>query len=74
MFPLVTLRLAWAEQRVTFRNESGKLCSIPASWTDAIPPDLVVVVSAGRSAFRLGDLIELARIVASLREEVSRAK
>jgi len=73
-FPLVTLRLAWAEQRVTFRDNSGKLCSIPANWTDVVPPDPVVVVSAGRSAFRLGDLVELARLVSTLRDEVSRAR
>ena len=73
-FPLVTLRLAWGEQRVTFRDKSGHLCSVPARWTDAIPPDPVVVISAGRAAFRLGDLSELARIVADIRKGLSHAK
>jgi hypothetical protein len=35
-----------------------------------IPPDPVVVISAGRSPFRLEDLLELARLVAALRQEV----
>ena len=50
-----------------YRDEAGHLATIPAAWTDVPAPDPVVAVSAGRLPFRLQDLIELARLVASLR-------
>ena len=46
------------------------MASIPASWTDVVAPDPVVVLSAGRSPFRLDDLLELTRLVAALEQEV----
>ena len=45
------------------------MVSIPAKWTDVVAPDPVVVLSAGRSPFRLGDLLELTRLVAALQQE-----
>ncbi len=64
-FVLVTCRRNWGEDRVYFHDESGRLVSLPAGWTNAVSPDPFVVVSAGRSAFRAQDLIELARLVRS---------
>jgi len=55
---------------VCFRDEGGHLVSIPVAWTDVIPLDPVVAVSAGRSPFRLEDLLELARLLAALEQEV----
>jgi Family of unknown function (DUF5372) len=46
------------------------LASLPASWTDAVAEDLFVAVAAGRSPFRTADLLELAGLVARLREDV----
>jgi hypothetical protein len=60
--------------RVTYRDQLGHLCSIPASWTDAVAPDPVVLVSAGRSAFRLADLVELARLITTIGAEVTRER
>ena len=65
----MTLRQNWGEDRVYYRDESGELVCIPARWTDAAGPDPVVAVSAGRSAFRLADLVALTRLVATFREE-----
>jgi hypothetical protein len=66
----VTVRCNWGEDRVYFHDEQGQLCCIPASWTDAVPPDPVVALSAGRCAFRVADLMELVRLVESLEAEV----
>jgi len=48
---------------VYFHDEAGQLKSLPTAWTDLFPPDPVVIVSAGRSAFRLQDLMTLAGII-----------
>jgi uncharacterized protein DUF5372 len=37
--------------------------SLPASWTDIIEVDPFVAMSAGRSLFRVTDLLELAKLV-----------
>ena len=65
----MTLRQNWGEDRAYYRDESGELACIPARWTDAVAPDPVVAVSAGRSAFRLEDLVALARFVATFAQE-----
>jgi hypothetical protein len=54
-----------------YHDPKGMLVSVPACWTDRIPADPVVTVSAGRSPFRLEDLLELARLVASREPEVT---
>ena len=68
----MTVRHNWGEDRVYYRDAEGSLASIPASWTDVMPPDPVVILSAGRSPFRLDDLLELARLAAALEKEVPR--
>jgi hypothetical protein len=67
-FRLVTYRFNWGEDRVYFHDEDARLRSLPASWTSAVPPDPFVVVAAGRSAFRVGDLLELAKLLTQLAE------
>ena len=39
---------------------------MPVGWTDVAPPDIFVEMAAGRSAFRVSDLIELAGLVEQL--------
>ena len=70
-FTLVTYRHNWGENRVYFYNDEGRLVSLPASWTSVFPPDPLVVLAAGRSAFRVTDLLELAQLLNRLRQEVS---
>jgi hypothetical protein len=53
------------------RMDKGRLVAVPAGWTDAVPVDPATVVSAGRSPFRLQDLLELARLVEALGQEAS---
>ena len=80
-FELVSVRHNWGDARVDYRDGAGRLASIPAAWTDLGAPDPVVTVSAGRSAFRLQDLVALAHLLQNLhtpltgagRREVGRA-
>ena len=50
-----------------YPDESGKLCSLPLMWTSLAPIDPLVSLSAGRAAFRVSDLLELSRMLASLK-------
>ena len=68
-FDLVTYLHTWGENRVYFqRKESEHLVSVPASWTDVVPQDPVVQLAAGRSLFRVPDLLELVQIVEESRQ------
>jgi Family of unknown function (DUF5372) len=53
----------WGEDRVSFFGDDGQLTSIPAQFTDVDPPDPFVVVSAGRSAFTVRDLLALGALL-----------
>ncbi|MDR1635597.1 MAG: Y4bD/Y4pK family protein [Bifidobacteriaceae bacterium] len=66
-FPLVEARRAGGEARVFFVDGGGVLRSLPAAWTDQGAPDPFVVVAAGRSALRFGDLVDLAAMVDAAR-------
>jgi hypothetical protein len=60
-FELIAYRRSWGEERVWFQDGDGRTHSQPASWTDIIAVDPFVAVAAGRSLFRVADLIELAK-------------
>jgi len=62
-------RIAY-ESRVFFFNTKGRKSSVPLNWTDIGPKDPFVVVSAGRSLYRVEDLLGLVRLI----EEISGAK
>ena len=49
--------------RVFFFNAKGRKSSVPHHWTDIGPEDPFVVVSAGRSLFRVEDLLGLVRLI-----------
>ena len=57
----------WGEDRVLYRDPDGYLLWLPARWTSVEPEDPFVIVSAGRSAFRVADLIDLAALLSALR-------
>lgn len=65
-FDLVVRRHTWAEDRVFFVGDDGRLCSVPAGWSDVVPADPFVVVAAGRSPLRVEDLLALAGLVEGL--------
>ena len=66
-FEFVAVRRTWQQDRVFFLLEDGTLTSVPTAWTDAAEPDVFVAVAAGRSAFRVEDLLVLAELVDALR-------
>lgn len=66
-FQLVVRKHTWAEDRVFFFDDDGQVCSLPAGWTDVDPPEPFEVVSAGRSVFRVGDLLALVALIENLR-------
>lgn len=58
---------SWGRQRVFYRMpEDPRVYSMSASWTTVEEPSPFVVVSAGRSLFRLEDLLVLADLVDEL--------
>jgi hypothetical protein len=62
-FEFVEHRRNWGEDRVYFRDGQGVLGSLPAAWTDVVAEDPFVVMAAGRSPFRVDDLLKLADLV-----------
>ncbi len=61
-FELVHCRQCWGEDRVFYLDEGEELRSIPARWTSVDAGDPLVVISAGRSLYRVADLLELAKL------------
>ena len=51
---------------VYFRDDEGNVVTIPAAWTDHVDEDPVVVVGAGRSWFRVQDLLRLSDLIERL--------
>ena len=49
----------WGEERVYYRDPSGRIRFLPARWTSIAVPDPFVLIATGRAYFRLEDLIRL---------------
>ena len=62
-FELVLRAQNWREDRVWFHDAVGRLRSLPADWTSIVAEDPFNVVAAGRAAFRVEELLELARLI-----------
>ncbi len=60
---LVNKSHCWGEERVFYVDETEHVRSLPARWTNVVADDPFVVMSAGRSHFRVADLLELAEFV-----------
>ena len=60
-YELVTRKLTWGEDRVFYYDASGELKSLLTNVTDVVSKDAFDRISAGRSAFRVDDLLELQR-------------
>jgi hypothetical protein len=67
-FTLVERRSVWGEERVYFYDDHGALRRLPAAWTSVALADAFVEISAGRSHFRIEDLLHLTVLIAQLRE------
>jgi len=55
-------KLTWGEDRVFYYAPDGKLKSLLANVTDVVSTDAFDRTSAGRSVFRVDDLLELRRL------------
>ena len=62
-YELVTRKLNWGEDRVFYYEAGGRLKSLMTNVTDVIARDAFDRISAGRSAFRIDDLLELRRLL-----------
>jgi len=49
----------WGEERVYYRDPSGRMRFLPACWTSMTAPDPFVLIAEGRAYFRFVDLIRL---------------
>ena len=58
-YEVVGRHLTWGEDRVLYYGTEGRLKSFLVNVTDLFPNDAFTRISAGRSAFRVDDLLEL---------------
>ncbi len=66
-YVLLSHKLNWGEDRVSFKDEDGLYHCIPANWTDVIPRDPFEFCGNNDSYFRIDDLIEVRDIVRKLK-------
>jgi hypothetical protein len=59
MLELAAQAREWGEERVYYRDPSGRMRFLPARWTSIAAPDPFVLMAVGRAYFRLEDLIRL---------------
>ena len=67
-FEILSYRHNWGEYRVTFYQTPDRVRALPAAWTSLAPPDPSLTLAAGRAAFRVADLLELARLIGRIEE------
>ena len=65
-FELATQSREFGEERVFYREPTGRMRFLPARWTSLAAPDPFVIAAAGRAHFRLKDLIRLAEQIREL--------
>ena len=66
-FVFVAVRQTWGQDRVFFVEADGSQHSVPRAWTGMRDEDPFVTVAAGRSPFRVEDLLALAGLLDGLR-------
>lgn len=65
-FEFVRRRKSWDGDRAFFRGPDGDVVSLPAAWTDVVPPDPFAVMAGGRVPFRTADLLAAAELISRL--------
>lgn len=65
---LADRRLTWGEDRVYYYDKAGALRRLPACWTSIGTSTLFEKISAGRSHFRIQDLLQLVSLIAQQRK------
>jgi hypothetical protein len=54
---------------VYYHDDTGRLRQLPITWTSLSAEDPVIVTGAGRSPFKLADLLELAHLLEQLQAD-----
>jgi len=62
-YELVVRQNNWGEDRVFYYDPDRRLKSFPTNITDLFPVDAFTRISAGRSVFRVDDLLELRELL-----------
>lgn len=70
---LITHKLNWGEDRVSFKDEKGEYHCIPSTWTNINPPDLYERNGNDKSFFRINDLIEVREIIRKLKNSQAKS-
>ena len=52
-----------------YHDDTGRLRMMPITWTSLIAEDPTLIIGAGRSPFRLADLLELSRWLERLHQD-----
>ncbi|MBN1460896.1 MAG: hypothetical protein JXA57_15290 [Armatimonadetes bacterium] len=73
-YDILEFRRDWGHDLVAFYDEKGNTITIPIRWTDLDNEyDPFVVISQGRSYFRMEDLLRLTELVEGIRSCADRA-
>jgi hypothetical protein len=67
-FALVDRRLTWGEDRVYYFDEANTLRRLPVAWTSIAARSAFELMAAGRSHFRVEDLLRLVALIARQKE------
>jgi len=62
-----TRKKTWGEDRVMYYDNQGQLRSMLTSWTSLHEQDSFMAASAGRSWFRIDDLLRLRALISPIR-------
>ena len=63
---------SWGEERATYFDAQGRLRGMLLSWTNLGSRDAFAQASAGRSWWRVDDLLDLAALVSEITRRVQR--
>jgi hypothetical protein len=70
-FELIRYRRSWRTEYVDLVDENNQVIAIPIGWTSAASIDPFVEFSAGRSFFRIEDLVRLVDLINGLQIQPS---
>ena len=67
----VERRPGWGDDIIFYRDHLGYVTALPTRWTSLQEEDPFLAVSAGRSHFRVCDLIDLTILIAEVQSEIN---
>jgi len=73
-FKLIERRNTWGEDRVYFYDVRGEFRRLPAAWTSVSARNAFETISAGRSHFRVEDLLQLVSLIAQEKQATQSAR